>query len=94
LMNGDYTGPVNLGNPDEYTILQLAQAVQQMVNPDVEIKFETLPQDDPRRRKPDITRAKTWLGWQPTVPLKEGLQLTVEDFRTRIGDRSPQPISK
>ncbi|MBD1870227.1 SDR family oxidoreductase [Oculatella sp. FACHB-28] len=94
LMNGDHTGPVNLGNPDEYTILQLAQAVQQMVNPDVEIKFETLPQDDPRRRKPDITRAKTWLGWQPTVPLKEGLQLTVEDFRTRIGDRSPQPISK
>jgi UDP-glucuronate decarboxylase len=94
LMNGDYTGPVNLGNPDEYTILQLAQAVQQMVNPDVEIKFETLPQDDPRRRKPDITRAKTWLGWQPTVPLKEGLQLTVEDFRTRIGDRSPQVISK
>jgi UDP-glucuronate decarboxylase len=93
LMNGDHTGPVNLGNPDEYTILQLAQAVQQMVNPDVEIKFETLPQDDPRRRKPDITRAKTWLGWQPTVPLKEGLQLTVEDFRTRIGDRSPQPIS-
>lgn len=94
LMNGDHTGPVNLGNPDEYTILELAQAVQQMVNPDVEIKFEPLPQDDPRRRKPDITRAKTWLGWQPTVPLKEGLQLTVEDFRTRIGDRSPQPISK
>jgi UDP-glucuronate decarboxylase len=94
LMNGDYTGPVNLGNPDEYTILELAQAVQQMVNPDVEIKFEPLPQDDPRRRKPDITRAKSWLGWQPTIPLKEGLQLTVEDFRTRIGDRSLQPISQ
>ncbi|NJL41093.1 MAG: SDR family oxidoreductase [Leptolyngbyaceae cyanobacterium RM2_2_4] len=94
LMNGDHTGPVNLGNPDEYTILELAQAVQQMVNPDAEIKFEPLPQDDPRRRKPDITRAKAWLGWHPTVPLKEGLQLTVEDFRTRVGDRSPQPISK
>lgn len=84
LMNGDHTGPVNLGNPDEYTILQLAEAVQQMVNPDVAIKFEPLPQDDPRRRKPDITRAKTWLGWQPTVPLTEGLKLTVEDFRSRI----------
>ena len=88
LMNGDHTGPVNLGNPDEYTILQLAQIVQQMVNPDVDIKFESLPQDDPRQRQPDITRAKTWLGWQPTVPLKEGLKLTIEDFRDRLGSQA------
>jgi UDP-glucuronate decarboxylase len=94
LMNGDYTGPVNLGNPDEYTILQLAQAVQQMVNPDVLLKFEPLPQDDPRRRKPDITRAQTHLGWQPSVPLQEGLQLTIEDFRARMGEdtRTAQPV--
>jgi UDP-glucuronate decarboxylase len=91
LMNGEHTGPVNLGNPDEYTILQLAQAVQQMVAPDVAIRFEPLPQDDPRRRKPDITKAKTWLGWEPTVPLEDGLRLTVEDFRTRI--TSPNPDS-
>ncbi len=84
LMNGDYIGPVNLGNPDEYTILELAQAVQNMVNPDAEIKFELLPSDDPRRRRPDITRAKTWLNWQPTIPLPEGLKLTIEDFRQRI----------
>lgn len=84
MMNGDYVGPVNLGNPDEYTILQLAQAVQQMVNPDVAIDFKPLPQDDPRRRKPDITRAKSHLGWQPTVPLQEGLKRTIEDFRDRI----------
>lgn len=84
LMNGEHVGPVNLGNPDEYTILELAQAVQQMVAPETPIKFEPLPQDDPRRRKPDITRAQTWLGWQPTVPLQEGLKLTVEDFRTRL----------
>lgn len=84
LMNGDHTGPVNLGNPDEYTILQLAKAVQQMVNPDLEIEFKPLPQDDPRRRKPDITKAQTWLNWQPTVPLQEGLQFTVEDFRSRM----------
>jgi UDP-glucuronate decarboxylase len=84
LMNGDFIGPVNLGNPDEYTILELAQAVQQMVNPDVAVKFEPLPQDDPRRRKPDITRAKTHLGWQPTIPLQEGLRMTVADFRSRI----------
>ncbi|MDX2096919.1 MAG: UDP-glucuronic acid decarboxylase family protein [Leptolyngbyaceae cyanobacterium bins.59] len=84
MMNSDYIGPVNLGNPGEYTILELAQAVKQMVNPDVEIKFEPLPQDDPRRRQPDITRAKTWLNWEPTIPLQEGLKLTVEDFRSRI----------
>ena len=84
LMNGEHTGPINLGNPDEYTILELAQAVQKMVNPNAEIIFKPLPQDDPKRRRPDITRAKTLLGWQPTVPLQEGLKMTVEDFRTRI----------
>lgn len=89
LMNGEYIGPVNLGNPDEYTILQLAKAVQQMVNPSIEIDYRPLPQDDPRRRKPDITRARTWLNWQPTVPLQEGLQLTIEDFRARLTDTVP-----
>lgn len=89
LMNGDHIGPVNLGNPDEYTILQLAKAVQQMVNPDLAIDFKPLPQDDPRRRKPDITRARTWLDWQPTVPLQEGLKLTVEDFQSRMGSPAP-----
>jgi UDP-glucuronate decarboxylase len=84
LMNGEHIGPVNLGNPEEYTILQLAENVQKLVNPDAQIKFAPLPQDDPRRRRPDITRAKTWLNWQPTVPLSEGLKLTVEDFRQRL----------
>jgi UDP-glucuronate decarboxylase len=92
LMNGDYIGPVNLGNPDEYTILQLAQTVQNLVNPDAAIKFEPLPQDDPRRRKPDITRARTRLGWEPKVPLQEGLQQTIADFRSRIGDRQPEAL--
>jgi UDP-glucuronate decarboxylase len=84
LMNNDYIGPVNLGNPDEYTILELAKTVQDLVNPDAQIKFEPLPSDDPRRRRPDITRAKTWLNWEPTIPLQQGLKLTVEDFRHRI----------
>jgi UDP-glucuronate decarboxylase len=84
LMNGEHTGPINLGNPEEYTILELASAVQKMVNPDAEIIFKPLPTDDPQRRRPDITKAKTLLGWQPTVPLQEGLELTVEDFRNRI----------
>ncbi len=86
LMNGEHTGPINLGNPDEYTILELAQKIQHMVNPDADIKFEALPQDDPKQRQPDITRAKTWLGWEPSIPLQEGLKLTVEDFRERINN--------
>ncbi len=84
LMNGDYIGPVNLGNPDEYTILELAQAVQSMVNPDAELVYKPLPQDDPQRRKPDITKAKTFLNWSPTVPLQEGLKLTISDFSDRM----------
>lgn len=84
LMNGDHVGPVNLGNPEEYTVLELAEKIQAMVNPAASIQFKPLPQDDPQRRQPDITRAKTWLDWQPTVPLAEGLQRTIEDFRDRM----------
>ncbi|NEO70225.1 UDP-glucuronic acid decarboxylase family protein [Moorena sp. SIO3H5] len=84
LMNNDHTGPINLGNPGEYTILELAQAIQKMVNPDTEIIFKPLPQDDPRRRQPDISKAKTLLGWEPTIALSEGLDLTVSDFRKRL----------
>ena len=84
LMNGEHIGPINLGNPDEYTILQLAQTVQNMVNPDVKIKFEPLPSDDPRRRRPDITKAQTLLNWEPSITLQEGLKQTIEDFRERV----------
>lgn len=82
--NEEHTGPVNVGNPDEYTILQLAQSIQNAIDPNVEIQFEPLPKDDPRRRQPDITKARTWLGWEPTVPLEDGLKLTIEDFRERL----------
>ena len=84
LMNGEHTGPINLGNPDEYTILELAQAVQNLINPDAEIKFEPLPADDPRRRRPDITKAQTLLNWEPTIPLQDGLKVMIEDFRQRF----------
>ncbi len=84
LMNGDYIGPVNIGNPEEYTILQLAQMIQEMVNPDADIQFKPLPSDDPKRRRPDITRAKTILGWEPTIPVREGLQRTIDDFKRRL----------
>jgi UDP-glucuronate decarboxylase len=88
LMNGDYVGPINLGNPDEYTILELAQTIQSKVNPEAELVHKPLPQDDPKRRKPDITRARTVLDWTPKVPLSEGLERTIEDFRNRMVDES------
>lgn len=92
LMDGDAIGPINLGNPDEYSILELAQTVQSMVNPDAEVQFKPLPQDDPKRRKPDITRAKTHLAWEPTIPLQVGLQKTVDDFRNRVVVSDPPKL--
>lgn len=84
LMNGDHIGPINIGNPGEYTILQLAETIQKMINPDAELAFKPLPQDDPRQRQPDITKAKSLLGWEPTINLQEGLKMTIEDFRSRL----------
>ncbi|MGC8907580.1 MAG: UDP-glucuronic acid decarboxylase family protein [Desulfomonilaceae bacterium] len=85
LMESDASGPVNLGNPNEVTILDLAQKVLQMI-PDTgsEIVFKDLPQDDPTRRKPDITLAKTLLGWRPSVQLADGLDATVRYFRAEL----------
>jgi UDP-glucuronate decarboxylase len=91
LMNGDYIGPVNLGNPEEYTVLELAQKIQGMIGSDAEIQFKSLPQDDPRRRQPDISCAKQHLGWQPTIPLTDGLERTIADFRARI-EQSQLPL--
>ena len=88
LMNGDYIGPVNIGNPGEYTILQLAQTIQKEINPDAEIVFKPLPQDDPKQRQPDITKAKNKLDWEPTVPLGEGLKLTIDYFRKHLEETS------
>ena len=84
LMDGEHLGPINIGNPGEYTILQLAETIQKMVNPDAELTFKPLPQDDPKQRQPDITKAKNLLGWEPTIDLEQGLKLTIEDFRSRI----------
>ena len=84
LMDGEHIGPINIGNPGEYTILQLAETIQKMVNPDAELTFKPLPQDDPLQRQPDITKAKNLLGWEPKINLEEGLKMTIEDFRSRI----------
>ena len=87
LMNGEHVGPVNLGNPGEYTILQLAETIQRMINLDVPLQFKPLPKDDPTRRKPDITHAKAWLNWEPQVPLEEGLVPMIEDFRSCLSSK-------
>ena len=84
LMNNDYIGPVNLGNPEEYSILELAKIIEGMINPDTKLIYKALPRDDPRKRQPDITKAKIYLSWEPTIPLKEGLELTIRDFKQRI----------
>ncbi len=73
--------PVNLGNPGEFTIKQLAEEVMRICGSDPGFKYLSLPQDDPRQRKPDITRAQTLLGWNPTIPLREGLEKTVAYFK-------------
>jgi len=79
------TGAVlNLGNPVEHTVLEYAKLVRELVNPAAEIVFRPLPADDPTRRRPDISRARALLGWEPTVPLREGLLRTVEWFRGLI----------
>ncbi|KAF5465462.1 hypothetical protein F2P56_015471 [Juglans regia] len=84
LMEGDHVGPFNLGNPGEFTMLELAQVVQETIDPNAKIEFRPNTEDDPHKRKPDITKAEELLGWQPTVSLRKGLPLMVEDFRLRI----------
>jgi UDP-glucuronate decarboxylase len=79
----EFLGPVNLGNPDEFSILELADLVLRMTNSQSRLFFRPLPQDDPARRRPDITLARQHLGWEPRVPLREGLQGTIEYFRNR-----------
>lgn len=76
--------PVNLGNPAELTILQFAEAIRKLMGSDLEMIFEPLPDDDPRKRRPDISKAKHLLGWEPKVSLEEGLKETVAYFRQQV----------
>ena len=78
----DVTGPINTGNPVEFTMLQLAQEVLSLTGSKSELIHLPLPQDDPTQRKPDISKAKHYLnGWEPNVPLREGLKRTIDYFR-------------
>ncbi|TYG78538.1 hypothetical protein ES288_D02G067000v1 [Gossypium darwinii] len=84
LMEGDHVGPFNLGNPGEFTMLELAEVVQEAIDPNAKIEFRPNTEDDPHKRKPDISKAKQLLGWEPTISLRKGLPLMVSDFRQRI----------
>jgi dTDP-glucose 4,6-dehydratase len=80
-MLSDERYPVNLGNPREMTILEFAEHIRRMTGTQSEIVFRELPEDDPKQRKPDIAKARAVLGWEPRVPLEEGLRETVAYFR-------------
>ena len=86
----EVTGPINVGNPVEFTMLELAQVVKEVVNPKAEIVFRENTADDPSRRKPDISKAKKVLGWEPKVPLREGLKFMVKDFAARLRVEVPE----
>uniref|UniRef100_A0A7N0UWE3 UDP-glucuronate decarboxylase n=1 Tax=Kalanchoe fedtschenkoi TaxID=63787 RepID=A0A7N0UWE3_KALFE len=89
LMEGDHVGPFNLGNPGEFTMLELAEVVQETIDSNAKIEFRPNTEDDPHKRKPDISKAKELLGWEPTISLHKGLPLMVSDFRKRIfGDEN------
>jgi dTDP-glucose 4,6-dehydratase len=84
LMLSDYALPVNLGNPTELTVLEFAKEIIRLTRSRSRIVFKPLPQDDPKQRRPDITRARKLLRWEPKVPLSIGLRKTVEYFQGKI----------
>ena len=84
LMLSDEHEPTNIGNPHEITILEFAERIRELLGVKAPIIFEPLPQDDPKQRCPDITKARRILNWEPKVQLEEGLQLTLEAFKKQF----------
>jgi dTDP-glucose 4,6-dehydratase len=91
LLDSGETGPINIGNPGEFTMLELAEQVLAVTGSRSEIVHEPLPVDDPKQRRPDITLAREHLGWEPRIPLRDGLERTVAYFRERLGTTSWGP---
>jgi len=84
LLRSDQVGPVNLGNPNEYTVLELAEAILDYLASDSKIEYQRLPEDDPKVRQPDISRAREWLGWEPSITLRDGIERTIPYFRDQV----------
>ncbi|HEX3738343.1 MAG TPA: UDP-glucuronic acid decarboxylase family protein [Terriglobales bacterium] len=89
LSKSDEHFPVNIGNPDEFTVLECAERVIAITGSKSKIRYEKLPQDDPKQRRPDITKARKLLQWEPKIPLDEGLQLSLEYFREAVAAEMP-----
>jgi UDP-glucuronate decarboxylase len=89
--SADVTGPINIGNPVEFTMRELAELVRELLGSSVELVHRPLPQDDPRQRQPDISQAKDKLSWEPRVPLKDGLAKTIAYFDALLKDLGPNP---
>jgi len=84
LAQSDEHEPTNIGNPNEFTMLQCAEKVLEVTGAKSKIRFEPLPQDDPKQRRPDITKARTLLGWEPKIDLTTGLKLSLDYFKTAV----------
>ncbi len=84
LMDSNFTNPLNIGNPKEFSIKELAEIIKDLVNPDLEFLYKKLPEDDPKQRRPSIELAKSILGWEPKVELKEGLLKTIDWFKKNL----------
>ena len=85
LAKSDEHEPVNIGNPSEFTILECAQKVLEVTGSKSKLRYEPLPVDDPKQRRPDITKAKRLLGWEPKADLENGLRMSLEYFRGAVG---------
>ena len=85
LLDSDHVGPMNIGNPDEFTMLELAEIVLEVTGATVDVVVRDLPADDPQQRRPDISLARDVLGWHPAVDLREGLALTHDWYRRHGG---------
>ena len=84
LMQSDHCGPMNIGNPEEHTIKEIAEKINVLTHSRSPLKYLPLPKDDPTRRRPDITRAKEILGWSPNISLDEGLTRTIDFFKRAL----------
>ena len=93
LMAGNFSQPVNLGNPEEYTIREFAEVIRKEINPNAKIVHLPATTDDPQKRRPDITRAQTQISWEPRFPVEQGIKETVEYFRRYLKDEHAEVSS-